>query len=265
MTSWKMCIAKCILPKMVKLKTEEEIDIMVQGGKKLRIVVAKLIPSVKPGVSTEEIDKKAEELIKKQGAEPSFQKVRGYFWSTCLSINEQVVHTPPSKRIIKEGDVFTLDIGVYFRGFHTDFATTFIVGKKKDKETEKFLDVGRQTLKKALEKVKMGNFLGEVSETIESEITKHGLFVLKELTGHGIGRELHEDPTIPGFLPRPKEKTVKVRPGLVVAIEVIYSKGTDAIVYEKDSDWSLVTDDQSLSACFEHTIAIRGRNSIILT
>ncbi len=115
---------------MIHLKTKEEIEIMREGGKRLRKVVQEIIPIIKPGISTKEIDNQAERLIKKYDGEPSFKKVPNYHWATCLPINEQVVHTPPSNRIIKSGDILTLDIGMYYRGFHTDYAQTFVVGEK---------------------------------------------------------------------------------------------------------------------------------------
>lgn len=249
---------------MIKLKSEEEIRIMQEGGKRLKRVVKSLLPHVKPGISTQEVDKQADRLIIKEGAEPSFKRVKGYKWSTCLCINEQIVHTPPSERIIQEGDVFTLDIGLYYQGYHTDYAITFQVGRK-DPKTEEFLQVGKKTLQKAIDKVRPDHYLGEVSQTIEKELKKANLHVAKELTGHGIGHDLHEDPFVPGFLDKPIEKTYKMRMGLVIAVEVIYAKGTDEITYENGSSWSIVTADGSLSACFEHTVAILGRKTLILT
>lgn len=250
---------------MIKLKKQREIEIMTESGIRLRKVVRKLIPQIKIGKTTKQIDKEAEKLITEFGGEPSFKKVKNYNWSTCLPINEQIVHTPPSDRILKNGDVLTLDIGFYYREFHTDFATTFIVGKKKNKEILKFLEIGRETLNNALKKVKAGKYLGEISQTIEENITKNNFKVIPELTGHGIGRELHEDPYVPGFLNLPVEKTYMMRPGLVIAVEVIYAKGGRKIKFEKDSDWSIVTKDGSLSACFEHTIAITDKRALILT
>ncbi|MCS6956357.1 MAG: methionyl aminopeptidase, partial [Patescibacteria group bacterium] len=164
---------------MIDLKTEEEIKIMVEGGKKLKRVVNILIKEIREGITTEEIDKKAEKLIKEQGGEPSFKTVKNYYWSTCLPINEQVVHTPPSKRILKEGDVLTLDIGMYFEGYHTDYATTFVVGNTVNKKIDFFLKIGKKALYKAIKKVKPGQRLGKISETIQDEIEKNGFFVYK--------------------------------------------------------------------------------------
>lgn len=238
---------------------------MEEGGRKLRAVVKELLSRIKEGVATKEIDHWAEELIRAKGGESSFKKVSGYHWSICSSVNEQVVHTPPSNRVLHQGDIFTLDIGMFYQGFHTDFATTWIIGKAKDPKHEAFLSVGKQTLTKALVVVKKDNYIGHVSQVIEQEITKQGYFIMKQLTGHGIGRDLHEEPAVLGFIDKAIEKTYRIRPGLVIAVEVIYSMGTEEIIYEKDEPWSIATKDGSLSACFEHTIAVTDTNTIILT
>ncbi len=250
---------------MIKLKSQEEIAVMKEGGKRLKAVVEKLIPQIHEEITTDEIDKAAEKLIIENGGEPSFKRVPGYQWTICCPINEQVVHTPPSERVLKAGDIFTLDIGMFYKGFHTDFATTWIVGSPEKSEHLKFLEVGKNALSRALAQVKKGHFLGEVSQVIEHEVKRHGFFILKNLTGHGIGRDLHEEPSIPGYLDRRMEKTPKIQSGFVVAVEVIYSMGTEEIAYEKDNSWSIKTKDSSLSACFEDTVAITDSNSIILT
>ncbi|MCX7880922.1 MAG: type I methionyl aminopeptidase [Patescibacteria group bacterium] len=252
---------------MINLKSEKEIALMKEGGKRLRKVVAELIFFCQEGKTTKEIDEKAEELIKKMGGEPSFKKVKNYFWSTCLSVNEQIVHTPPSERVLKKGDLLTLDVGFYYQGFHTDFSTSFLIGKleREDDKIERFLKVGKITLQKAISQVKENNRIGDISETIEKEIYKNGYYVIKRLTGHGIGKELHEEPMIAGFLLGKKENTPLIKKGLTIAIEVIYSMGTEEMIYEKDNHWSLVTRDKSLSACFEHTVALTDKGVIILT
>ncbi|KKQ23612.1 MAG: Methionine aminopeptidase [Candidatus Roizmanbacteria bacterium GW2011_GWC2_37_13] len=249
----------------IDLKTEKEIEIMKEGGIRLKKVVKALLKDITVGMTSKHIDDLAENLIEKEGGEPSFKKVKDYFWTTCLPINDQVVHTPPSNRKLNQGDLLTLDIGMYFKGYHTDFATTIYIGKIPDKETKRFLETGKKALALAIEKAKTGNRLGDISATIEKEIYGQGYFVLKELTGHGIGKQLHEDPYVFGFRERPVERTIKIQPGLVIAIEVIYSKSSEEIAYEKNSDWSVVSADRSLSACFEHTVAIMEKNSLVLT
>jgi len=250
---------------MINYKTEEEIQMMFEGGKKLRRIIDQLVKKVKPGITTQAIEEEARYLIEKEGTQVSFDKVEGYQFATCLPVNEQIVHTPPSKRKLKEGDLLTIDMGVLYQGFHTDCAETILVGKNEEGEIKKFLDAGRKALKNAIEKLKINGYLGEVSQAIEATIKKNGYFVIKQLTGHGIGKKLHEDPFVFGFLDRPIEKTLKIKPGLVIAIEVIYSMGTEEMVYEKENYWSIVTKDGSLSACFEKTVAVTKNGVLILT
>ena len=250
---------------MVKLKSLKEIELMREGGEKLRKVVSELKTIIKPGITTKYIDETAEILIIKQGGESSFKKVPGYNWTTCVPINEQVVHTPPSDRVLKNGDLLTIDIGMYYKGFHTDYALSMIVGQNENQKIKNFLKIGEATLYKAIDQAKLGNRIGQISKVIEDEIYGNGYFIMKELTGHGIGRDLHEDPFIMGFVDRPINKTIKIQTGLVIAIEIIYSMGSEKIAYEKGNKWSIVTGDRSLSACFEHTIAITDKNTIILT
>lgn len=250
---------------MIDYKTIEEIKVMAQGGAILREVVKELVPQVKAGMTTLKVDEIATSLIKNKGGDISFNKVKGYHWATCLCVNEQVVHTPPSKRVLKDGDVFTIDIGVFYKGFHTDYATTYVVGGKTDPETEKFLKVGKETLDEAIAVAKKGARLGEISRLIQGKIEGNGYFIMRELTGHGVGRELHEDPYVPGYLDRKVERTLEIKEGLVIAVEIIYSKGTEEIAYERGSDWSIISSDRSLTACFEHTIAITNEGTILLT
>ncbi len=250
---------------MIHLKTDAEIEIMKQSGAILRKSVEELMPQVVEGMTTMELDQLAEKLIRKNGGEPSFNKVPGYSWTTCVPVNEQIVHTPPSDRVLKKGDVLTVDIGAYFKGFHSDYATTVVIGGVTDPKVKKFLEVGQKTLDLAIAAAKNGHYIGEISAVIEREVRGNGYYILKQLTGHGIGRELHEDPFVPGFLDRPIEQTYKMRPGLVIAVEIIYSMGSDKMKYESEDEWSIITADRSLAACFEKTIAITDKNTCILT
>ena len=250
---------------MIRYKTEREIAIMREGGKRLRKVADRLVKLLAPGVRLVDIDKKAEELIKKAGGYPSFKTVKGYKWSTCISINEQIVHTPPSERAIKEGDIVSLDIGMLYKGYHTDYSETVYVGEEVDDGILRFLSVGKTALRQAIRRFKKGKRLGEVSKAIEDTVKKNGYFVIKELAGHGIGKELHEDPLVLNFLDKPVEKTLEIKEGLVVAIEVIYSMGTEHMRKEEGLEWSFVTVDKSLSAVFEHTVAITRKGTLVLT
>lgn len=250
---------------MIRLKTPSEIELMKEGGGKLRKVADELLTKIKVGIKTKDIDVQAERLIKNEGGESSFKLVKGYSWTTCLPINEQVVHTPPSERVIKNGDVLTLDIGMYYKGFHTDFADTIIVGDRKNERIENFLEVGKKALLAGIKSARAGNHIGNISKAIQDRVQGAGYFILKELTGHGIGRELHEDPFVFGYLDKPVNDTPLIKPGLVIAVEVIYSMQTEKISYEKGENWSIKTADSSLSACFEQTVAVTDTNTLVLT
>lgn len=250
---------------MIYLKNEQEIAWMKEGGAILGEVVKELLLTIEPGITTNQIDKSAEKMIRTRGAEPSFQQVKGYQWTTCLSVNEQTVHTPPSDKKLKKGDVLTVDIGVYHHKLHTDYATTIVVGKETNNKTNVFLQKGKDTLDRAIKKIKAGERLGMISGFIEREITGSGYYILKELTGHGIGKDLHEDPYILNYLDKPVEKTYKIQSGLTIAVEIIYSIGTSQIKYEPNIKWSIITKDRSLSACFERSIAVLEAETFILT
>lgn len=250
---------------MIKLKTKDEIAVMRQGGKILKKTINKLLDKAVTGVSTMSLNQKAEKLIKEYGALPSFKMVKNYQWATCLPINSQIVHTPPSEVILKPGDLLTIDIGVCYRSYHTDYATTIAVGGA-DETLKKFLKTGEETLTYAIKQVKHGNFIGNISQAINQNISKNGYFVVRQLTGHGIGRELHEEPLIPGYLDASSvDRTPKIKNGMVLAIEVIYALGSSQIVPEKGNNWSLTTKDGSLSACFEKTIAVIDDKPFSLT
>ncbi len=241
---------------MIKLKSREEIKIMAAAGDKLKSVVNQLKLLLKPGISTNQIEKTACQLIDKVGGYPSFKTVKGYHWATCLPVNAQVVHTPPSKYRLRDGDILTFDIGLMYKGYHSDYAETVVIGSQSNSHIDQFLVTGRQALEKAVNRLKPGRYLGELSQVIESTITNSNYKVIKQLTGHGIGQSLHEDPLIPGFLDRPIEKTPIIKPGMTLAVEVIYSLTSDQVVYEDNQHWSMITSDGSLSACFEKTVAV---------
>lgn len=238
---------------------------MSEAGRRLKLVVNDLVRIVEPGITTNFIDKSAEKLILKYGGKPSFKEVHGYKWTTCLPINEQIVHTPPSDRIIRNGDLLTIDIGLYYKNYHTDFAISFIVGDKKDDKVVDFLNIGKVAIDKAIKKVKVGNHIGDISETIQNTVESAGYNLSDSLVGHGIGKILHEDPMVPGILDTAIVNTPKIEKGLVIAVEIIYMMGARKVELEKNSQWSIKTTDNSLSACFEHTVAVADNEAIILT
>lgn len=249
---------------MIKLKTKEEISLMREAGKRLRKVFNQLKKEIKAGITTNYINEKAEELIKNYGGFPSFKTVNGYKWAICVPINEQIVHTPPSKRTLKRGDLLTLDIGFYYQGYHSDYAETILINDDKNLEKKRFLQIGKVALRRAINQVKVGNYIADVSREIEKTITNSGFFIIKSLVGHGIGRKLHEDPFVPGFVSDEREKTPLIKEGLALAIEVIYSRGTENMIYEDKQKWSIITADRSLSACFENTVIATKKGPLIV-
>lgn len=261
---------------MIHLKSPQEIDDMHVGGAMLAQVIDETAAYVRPGMTTKEIDTFATKLIKKLGGDISFNKVPGYHWATCLCVNEQIVHTPPSDRVVKEGDVLTIDAGVFYKGLHTDKATTILVGSSfsnppilqspnPPNNLPHFLESGREILNAALKQVKPGNRIGHLSQVIDELAQKKNIYIIRDLTGHGVGHELHEDPLVPGYVDRKLEKTPLIEPGMVLAIEIIYAQKRAHIMPEKGSDWSLITSNHSIAACFEDTIAVLQNSASILT
>ncbi len=237
---------------------------MLEGGRILKAVVGELEKQIVPGIKTLEIDRHARQLIRRMGAETSFDKVPGYRWATCLSVNEVVVHGVPGSYRLKKGDLLKLDIGVYYGGYHVDYGDTYLVAEEPSGEIKKFLDAGRGTLDKLLKLAKPGRHIGVLSQTIEESIEKAGYRVILDLTGHAVGKELHEDPLIPGFLDTDIKKTPKLEVGTAYALEVIYSVSDHRAVYAGSDGWSLRTKNNSLSACFENSVFIDKQEALIL-
>lgn len=255
----------------IKLKTPEEVKIMAEGGAKLGRVKNVLAAAVKVGISAMEIEELAVKLIKEEGAEASFKKVPGYSWATCITINEGLVHGIPKKEMIfKKGDTVSVDVGVFFKGFHTD--TSLTVGIDLSPENQKFLNVGKSALEKAISKARVGNHLFTISKAIEDEIEGHGYSTIKALVGHGVGRELHEDPQIPCFLPRLTkrgepgriEDSPVLTEGMVLAIEVMYAAGSDKVHVLEDG-WTIAMRDGKISGLFEETVAVTENGPKVLT
>lgn len=250
---------------MSLFKTQKEIEIMTECGKRLRAVTDELMPSISPGETTIQVDARATRLIRDNGLDISFTTVKGYKHATCLPVNHQAVHTPPSNYILRPGDVLTVDIGGLYKGYHTDWATTIVVGGVRDIKKDAFLKAGKEALSKTLSALEVGKHLGIVGKVMQDTIEGEGYKVMKDLTGHGIGSELHEDPYIPNYLYKQIDKTPIIKPGFVAAIEIIYSESTEKIVQNNPDGWSIDTSDGSLAACFEHTITIDQNGVHILT
>lgn len=245
---------------------------MRAGGTKLGQILRNLLELAQPGVSLDYIEDKANELINAAGGSASFKMVKGYRWATCLCVNEVVVHGIPGKYVLAEGDILTIDVGIFFEGFHTDTAWTKIIQAQNSTssapafiEKEKFLETGKMALQRAIAQARQGNRIGHISQAIQSTIEGAGYSVVKTLVGHGVGTELHEAPQVPGFVRGQIENTMLLEPGMTIAIEVIYAMGSGSVVYANDDGWTLETKDRSLSAVFEHTVEITTNEPVVLT
>lgn len=247
---------------MVEIKTTAELDLMRQASRIVAAVLALLKPEVRAGVSTAELNSLAEREIRKRDAVPAFLGYRGYPATLCVSINEEVVHGIPSdKRIIRDGDLVSLDLGAVYKGFYGDAAITVAVGAVKP-ERARLMEVTERSLASALSKVKSGAKLGDVSHAVESVVVESGMSVVREFTGHGIGRHLHEDPSIPNY-GRPGSG-VTLRPGMTLAIEPMVCMGKPEIIIRNDG-WTAVSADGSCTAHFEHTVAVTEDGCEILS
>jgi len=247
----------------IQVKTEKELAIMAEGGEKLGRVKLALKKAVKIGGTAAGLEGLANKLIAKEGGTPSFKGVPGYHWATCVNVNAGVVHGIPNAEIIfKKGDVVSVDVGMKYRGFHTD--TSFSVGLSSDRKTARFLEVGERALKKAIEMAKPGNRVYDISETIERQVRGAGLTPVEDLVGHGIGKDLHEEPQIPCFSRGKREESPLISQGAVLAIEVMYVKGKKDLVLGHDG-WTISTADGKIAALFEETVAVTSGGPLILT
>ncbi len=247
---------------MIVLKSPREIELIRAGGGILAEAIEMLRDLVKPGVSTKEIDLEVEELIRKRGARPAFKGYRGFPATVCVSINEEVVHgIPAAHRRLQEGDIVGLDLGCIVEGYYADAAVTLSVGEIAS-DVQRLLNVTRESLGQGIAQARPGNRLGDISSTIQRHVEGHGFAVVRAFVGHGIGRALHEDPQIPNFGEPGRGPILKV--GMCLAIEPMVTMGTwDVRIL--DDGWTAVTADGSLSAHFEHTIAITETGPEILT
>jgi len=246
---------------MINLKSEREIEIMREGGQILAGILKILEKKVKKGVSLRELDTTAQELIKKMGGRPSFLNFEGYPAVLCTSLNEEIVHVVPSQRVLQEGDVLSLDLGIIWKGYHSDMAITLPVGEISRK-ARKLIFVTREALKIGIEKSKIRNTIGDIGQAIEHYVEERGFNVVRELCGHGIGRKLHEDPQILNF--GKKGAGPKIKEGMVFCIEPMVTVGDWKVVKTPDG-FGYKTKDGSLSCHFEHQIAITKRGAIVLT
>ena len=246
---------------MIYKKSSEEIAIMRRGGLILADTMAHLEEALTPGVSTEELDKIAEDFIMAAGAKPSAKGYRGFPGAICISPNNVIVHGIPDSTVLKNGDIVSLDVALQYEGFHVDNAKTYAVGEI-DPEKRRLLDVTEAALEAAIEQCEPGKRLGDVGAAVEQVSTKAGYSVVREYVGHGVGRAFHEDPQIPNYGPPGRREVLT--PGMTLAIEPMVNMGA-AQTKLLDDNWTVITADGSLSAHFEHTVAITPDGHLVLT
>jgi methionyl aminopeptidase len=258
---------------MIHIKSPEQIKIMQHGGHILATVLGEVMDAIKPGVTELAMDQLAERRIREMGGEPGFMKVRGYHYTTCMSTNDVVVHGIPSAYAFKEGDIAGVDCGVYYKGLHTDMSDSKrVIAKikyqksniKKD-SIDNFLEVGKFALDEAIKVAVVGNHVGHISQVIQRIVEKEAKYsVVRSLIGHGVGKELHEEPEVPGYLYGKIEKTPLLREGMTIAVEVIYNMGTADVMLDSDH-WTIRTADGKLAGLYERTIAITKNGPLMIT
>lgn len=237
----------------VTIKSPREIELMRRAGKILAHTHDELAKALRPGMSTWDIDRLGEEIIRSYGCIPSFKNYNGYPASICVSVNEQVVHGIPSKKkILKEGDIVSLDAGVIYKGYHSDAARTYGIGEISP-EAEQLIQVTKQSFFEGIKYAKIGNHLNDISSHVQAYAERFGYGVVRDLVGHGIGEHLHEDPEIPNFAQR--RRGIRLQAGMTLAVEPMINAGTYRVCW-MDDDWTVVTQDGSLSAHYENTILI---------
>lgn len=246
---------------MITIKSQREIELLKIAGNIVYQTHQYLKPFVKEGITTKELDKLAEDFIRSKDATPSFKGYEGFPSTLCTSINSEVVHGFPSDRKLKNGDIISIDIGACYKGYHGDSAWTYTVGEV-DEKTKQLLKDTEEALFIGLAQVKPGNRIGDIGYAIEQYAHKHNLGVVKELCGHGVGTSVHEDPEVPNYgIPNTGPR---LREGMVIAVEPMLTMGSPKI-FVHDNDWTIDTVDGSLSAHFEHTVAVTKDGYQILT
>jgi methionyl aminopeptidase len=246
---------------MIICKTQRELEIMREAGRIVALTHQELQKYIKPGITTKELDAIAEKYILGCDAIPSFKGYNGFRGSICASVNEELVHGIPGDRVLREGDIISIDIGAKHNGYHGDSAWTYAVGAISD-ETQRLLDVTEESLYIGLKEAKPGERLSNISHAIQTYVEEHDFSVVREYVGHGVGQELHEDPQIPHY--GPPNKGPRLKPGMVLAIEPMVNAGTRYVRTLAD-DWTVVTVDGKVCAHFEHTVAITENGYEILT
>lgn len=246
---------------MVILKTKNELQLMQKAGALTAAALHAGGAAVKPGVTTRQIDKVIHDYIVSRGGKPSFLGYGGFPASACISVNDEVIHGIPDNRVIKEGDIVSIDVGAKVGGYHGDSAYTFACGKINE-NTQKLLDVTKLSLEKAIAQAVVGNRIGDIANAVQTTVEAEGFSVVREYVGHGVGRDLHEEPEVPNY--GRAGHGIRLTAGMVIAIEPMINAGGCA-VRVLDNDWTVVTVDHSMSAHFEHTVAITPSGPVVLT
>jgi len=246
---------------MIHYKSSEEIELIKESADILGRAHGEIAKLIKPGINTNKLDKLAEEFIKDNGGVPSFKNYNGFPYTLCVSPNEQVVHGFPSDKELKDGDVLSIDCGVFYKGFHSDSAYTYAVGNVTE-DVKQLLQVTKESLYKGIEKAVVGNRTGDIGFAIQNFVEGYGYTVVRELVGHGVGESLHESPEVPNYGKR--GRGAKLKEGMVIAIEPMINLGKRDIVQENDG-WTIRTKDRATSAHFEHTVAVTKEGVEVLT
>ena len=237
---------------------------MQAGGRLLAEIKQNLVQAVKPGVQLIELDQLADKLIQQTGGEPAFKKVPGYHHATCINVNAGVVHGIPSQYSIKPSDIVSIDVGLYYQGYYTDTSTTIAV-PPISQTVKKFLQLGQKALQRAIAQAQPGQRIGHISQAIEKTLIPQGYDIFVELTGHGVGEKLHQEPMIPGRLTQPLNHTPLITVGQTLAIEVIYSLGKAEMVVDPQDGWTIFAKDGKITGLFEETVAVTDSGPVILT
>ena len=246
---------------MIVIRSISELELIRASGEILRDCFATLEPMLRPGVTTAELDKAGEAFIRSRGAAPAFKGYHGYPASICTSVNEEVVHGIPGSRALREGDIIGLDVGVVRSGYYADAARTYPIGAVSE-AARALMEVTRESLELAIDTARPGNHLSDISHVIQTFAESKGFGVVRDLVGHGIGRQMHEEPQIPNF--GPPGKGPMLAPGMVLAIEPMLNEGTHEVFTLRDN-WTFVTADGKLSAHFEDTVAVTDDGPVIMT
>lgn len=246
---------------MITIKSPREIELMRIAGSIVYETHQYLKPYIKPGTKTIDLDTMAEDFIRSKGAIPSCKGYEGFPYTLCISVNDEVVHGFPSEYILRDGDIVSIDICACYKGYHGDSAWTYVVGKVST-DDEYLMEHTKKALYEGIKEAKKGNRVGDISNAVEGYANKHNLGIVRELVGHGVGTDLHEDPNVPNYGKKGTGPILK--PGMVIAIEPMLTFGDESI-YVDDNDWTIKTDDGSKAAHFEHTVLITDDMPEILT